>query len=34
MFVMFREALGEKGIRVFHDLDEAVYWALAGRNPA
>jgi len=34
MFVMFREALGDKGIRVFHNLDEALYWVLAGSNAA
>jgi hypothetical protein len=34
MFVMSREALGEKGIRVFHDRDEALYWVLAGSNAA
>ena len=34
MFVMFREALGEKGIRVFHNLDEALYWVLAGNDAA
>jgi hypothetical protein len=28
MFVMFREASGEKGIRIFRDLDEALYWVL------
>ena len=28
MFVMFREAAGEKGIRIFRDLDEALYWVL------
>jgi len=29
MFLMFRETLGEKGIRVFYSLDEALYWVLA-----
>jgi hypothetical protein len=29
MFMIFREAWGEKGIRVFHNLDEALYWVLA-----
>lgn len=29
MFVMFRESLGEKGVRVFHDLEEALYWVLS-----
>jgi hypothetical protein len=28
MFVVFRETVGERGIRVFHDLDEALYWVL------
>ena len=28
MFAMFREAAGEKGIRIFRDLDEALYWVL------
>jgi hypothetical protein len=28
MFVLFREALGEKGVRIFRDLDEALYWVL------
>jgi hypothetical protein len=32
MFVIFREALGEKGIRVFTDLDEALCWVLARKN--
>jgi len=27
--LMFRETLGEKGIRVFYSLDEALYWVLA-----
>jgi hypothetical protein len=34
MFVMFREALGEKGIRIFHSLDEALYWVLDGSSAA
>jgi len=29
MFVIFRESLGEKGVRVFHDLEEALYWVLS-----
>jgi hypothetical protein len=29
MFMIFRETLGEKGIRVFYELDEALYWVLA-----
>jgi hypothetical protein len=28
MFVMFREASGEKGVRIYRDLDEALYWVL------
>ena len=28
MFVMFREEAGEKGIRIFGDLDEALFWVL------
>jgi hypothetical protein len=28
MFVIFRESFGEKGIRVFRNLDEALYWVL------
>jgi hypothetical protein len=28
MFVMFREETGEKGIRIFGDLDEALFWVL------
>jgi hypothetical protein len=28
MFMMFRETQGEKGIRVFHSRDEALYWVL------
>jgi hypothetical protein len=26
MFLMFREILGEKGVRVFRNLDEALQW--------
>jgi hypothetical protein len=29
MFEMLRETLGEKGIRVFRELDEALEWVLA-----
>jgi hypothetical protein len=25
---MFREVSGEKGVRIFRDLDEALYWVL------
>jgi hypothetical protein len=28
MFAMFREVSGEKGVRIFRDLDEALYWVL------
>jgi hypothetical protein len=28
MFVVFRETLGEKGVRVFRELDEALSWVL------
>jgi hypothetical protein len=28
MFVMFREAAGETGVRIFRDLDEALFWVL------
>jgi hypothetical protein len=28
MFVMFREAAGETGLRIFPDLDEALFWIL------
>jgi len=29
MFIIFRDTLGEKGIRVFRNLDEALDWVLA-----
>jgi hypothetical protein len=29
MFVMFRETLGEKGIRVFRNLDDALHWVFS-----
>jgi hypothetical protein len=28
MFEILRESLGEKGIRVFRDLDDALEWVL------
>ena len=31
-FVAFRESLGEKGLRVFRSIDEALSWVLAGNN--
>jgi hypothetical protein len=34
MFLMFRETLGEKGIRVFYDLDEALHWVFSGNSAA
>jgi hypothetical protein len=34
MFLMFRESLGEKGVRVFHDLEEALYWVLSENTSA
>jgi hypothetical protein len=33
-FEMLREALGEKGIRVFRDLDDALEWVLAKNTTA
>ena len=33
-FLIFRESLGEKGVRVFHSLDEALYWVFAKNNSA
>jgi hypothetical protein len=32
MFVIFRETLGEKGIRVFTDLDEALHWVFLPKS--
>jgi hypothetical protein len=32
MFKMLRETAGEKGIRVFRVLDEALDWILAGKT--
>jgi hypothetical protein len=32
MFVTFREALGETGLRIYRDLDEALYWVLPGNT--
>jgi len=32
MFEMLRENAGEKGIRVFRNLDEALTWIFAGRD--
>jgi hypothetical protein len=29
MFLIFRETQGEKGVRIFHSLDEALLWVLA-----
>jgi hypothetical protein len=29
MFLIFRESLGERGVRIFHDLEEALYWVLS-----
>jgi hypothetical protein len=29
LFVIFRETFGEKGVRVFRNLDDALYWVLA-----
>lgn len=34
MFEIFREILGEKGIRVFRNLDDALDWVLAKNNTA
>lgn len=31
MFLIFREAWGEKGIRIFRNLDEGLFWVLDGR---
>ncbi len=33
-FVAFRESLGEKGLRVFRSIDEALSWVLAGNGAA
>lgn len=33
-FIAFRESLGEKGIRVFHELDEALFWLLDHHTPS
>lgn len=30
MFALFRELAGEKGIRVFDNLDEALWWIFSG----
>ncbi|MGB2633700.1 MAG: hypothetical protein WAM58_07170 [Candidatus Acidiferrum sp.] len=30
MFAVFRELAGEKGIRVFDNLDEALWWVFSG----
>jgi hypothetical protein len=32
MFVVFRELAGEKGIRVFDNLDEALGWVFSGNT--
>ena len=32
MFEMLRENAGEKGIRVFRNLDDALTWIFAGRD--
>jgi hypothetical protein len=32
MFVVFRELAGEKGIRVFNNLDEALWWVFASNT--
>ena len=32
-FMAIRESLGEKGIRVFHELDEALFWLLDQPRP-
>ena len=32
-FLAIRESLGEKGIRVFHELDEALFWLLDQPRP-
>ena len=29
MFLIYRETFGEKGVRISHDLDEALYWILS-----
>ena len=34
MFEIFRETLGEKGIRVFRNLDEALEWVLTHHEAA
>ena len=34
MFEIFRETLGEKGIRVFRNLDDALDWVLAKNSTA
>jgi hypothetical protein len=34
MFEIFRETLGEKGIRVFRNFDDALDWVLAKQNTA
>ncbi|MGB7439403.1 MAG: hypothetical protein WBR26_21310 [Candidatus Acidiferrum sp.] len=32
MFMIFRETLGEKGIRIFYNRDEALYWVRPGHS--
>jgi hypothetical protein len=32
-FIAIRESLGETGIRVFHELDEALFWLLDHHTP-
>jgi hypothetical protein len=34
MFEMLRDTMGEQGIRVFRNLDEALEWVLAKNTPA
>jgi hypothetical protein len=34
MFLIFREIQGEKGVRIFHDLDEALLWVFAEKGAA
>jgi hypothetical protein len=33
-FIAIRESLGEEGIRVFQELDEALFWLLDHRTPS
>jgi hypothetical protein len=32
MFIVFRELAGEKGIRAFDNLDEALWWVFSGNT--